>query len=312
MLSVVEESLLRFQGLLKYPIVAIDPGPRKCGVASLSPCEIGGVFLNYTRQEPLKSVYENEKNARTMTDIEVAGIGGNFVRQFIGDVEGPCEILIENQPPGRVTGKGGRTTRQLALSLITAFSLKGWPVTLKTVRSYKECAFGLTVYKNDNHSNKEVSKNFINILAQRYPLVLRQYELQKEADKCDALILLFSRVVELAVELPICHLIGDHHLTRVQLLELILLLVDHAHRLRNRVQLRSEKDLELLVNDIRNQCLQHMLFERLIAQPVVDRGVKSRSTKPKKMFGTHGVPIVLDSHVSHLIIPQQPQTPSSQ
>lgn len=99
----VEDSLLRLTGALKHPIVAIDPGPRKCGVASLSPCEVGGLYLNYTRQEPLLSVYDrkasDKMNARTMTDVETAGV-------------------VENQPPAGVTGKGGRTTRTLSLAFI--------------------------------------------------------------------------------------------------------------------------------------------------------------------------------------------------
>jgi len=306
MLALVQDNLLKLSSRLKIPIIAMDPGPRKCGVASIAPCEIGGLYLNYTRQEPIRALYDEEKskkvNARTMTDIDVAGIAANFVRQFTREFEGQCEVLLENQPPGRVTGKAGRTTRTLTLAMISGFTTNNWPVTLRTVKSYKEKSFGLIVHSGDHWSNKMVSKTFVGLLADRYPVILSKEELKSEPDICDALILLFSRLIELVSDLSICHLI--EHPNPLQVLELGLVLVQYAHRIRQNdlQELGLETEIERITkNELYQQC-----YKQSIALPVDLRTAKSKSTKQKKV-GTHGVPIASFLHHSHSIIPPPPR-----
>jgi len=310
-MSVVMDSILRFQALLKKPIVAIDPGPRRCGISSLAPCEIGGLYLNYTRQEPLLSIFDREKadkiNARTMTDIETASVAANFVRQISEDI-GPCEVYLENQPPAAVTGKSGRTTRTLSLAFISAFTTQGWPVTMKTVKTYKERTFGIIVYPKDNWSNKRQSTNFIRQLCDRYPILLVGDELKIEADICDSLILLFSRVIELVALLPICQLIDPQK--PLQVLEAGLLLIQLSHQTRS-AQPWDEKEILLNLNRIKSDELNRKCCELLIVASVEKRAVRSKSTRPKKVAGTHGVPIVPGTHASHLIIPLPPTTISS-
>lgn len=304
----VEDSLLRLTGALKHPIVAIDPGPRKCGVASLSPCEVGGLYLNYTRQEPLLSVYDrkasDKMNARTMTDVETAGVAANFVRQLSTDL-GSCEVLLENQPPAGVTGKGGRTTRTLSLAFISAFTAQGWPVTLKTVKTYKERTFGIIVFPKDNWSNKNYSKKFIQMLSDRFPILLVGEDLKTEADICDALLLLFSHLIELVARLPICQLLNSQR--PLQLLEIGLLLIQMSHQVRLGIAWNEEEILKTL-SRIQSDELHRKCCDLLIVASVEKRVVQSRSTKPKKIPGTLGVPIVLGTHASHLITPPPPTT----
>lgn len=61
----VEDSLLRLTGALKHPIVAIDPGPRKCGVASLmTDVETAGVVEN---QPPAGVTGKGGRTTRTLS-----------------------------------------------------------------------------------------------------------------------------------------------------------------------------------------------------------------------------------------------------
>lgn len=301
-----------FTSKLVRPLVAIDPGPRKCGIATLTPSPLGGLYLEYSRQEPIRSLYDEKTceklNARKLTENCIAGIAGNFVNHILesarlatGDISVTGKVLMEIQPPAGVTGKSGQVTRTLACAIASAFTSNKWDVMLKTVKTYKERTFGLLVHPKDNWNNKVISKNFVKILAERYPIILSAEELKNEADISDALILLFSDLIELVATASECQELCKN-MNTLQKLDLCLMFIQMAHQLRLDIPW-EEKELQSRLQGIVDNEVYHKCYNQLIVAPVVKRESKSGRTKANQMLGTHGVPIVRGTLVNHLMVP---------
>lgn len=293
--------------------LAIDPGLRKCGIARAF-TSYDGITICYSLEEPILSTYDPSAakaiHATRMTDLEATAVGGNFVSQLFRDYEGsePGEVLIETQPPSGVTKSSGRSTRAYTNALVTGFMAKKWHVIMKTVKAYKE-PFGIRVMPH-RIDNKDNSVRFVRAISLQYPYVMKFAEnagLLKNPDICDALILLFSRFVELVPRENACLLLGldIREPSWLQLLQVGLLTLEQelneALRPQLKLMLRHIKDNELITR-------HPELFNVPCVAPIT---YPSRNTRQKKIAGMHIVPVAIGSLASPSIMNPPPMNHSS-
>lgn len=276
-------------------IIAIDPGLRKCGLVRCFTDGGMGMRIAASLDEPVITTYPEGAcvHANKLTDVDASATGGNYVRWLLRTHQGPPPlVLIENQPPSRVTGKAGRCTRAFANGMVSAFKANGCPVIMKTVRAYKEKALNITV-NEDRLTNKQTSMAVIKAINDWLPGFVEMDEAYlKNADVADALILLFSELLE---ELPVkklCHrLSSDYPYSKVQLLQVLLLAL----------RFQQVDDPYLQFQRIVQGTLQQQLERSFLVQPVVPKALGLRSIRASR-GGMRGVPSVADTLANHSIM----------
>lgn len=286
-------------GAIARDFIAIDPGLRKCGFSRAFSDGSLGLRLTAALDEPLITTFAEGAcaHANKITDVEASATGGNYVNWLLRDGATPL-VLVENQPPSRVTGRAGRCTRAFANGLVSGFKARGCPVVLKTVRAYKNKAFGFQVHE-DRMENKQASVSIIRLLWDWFPeFVEMEKELLKNADVADSLILLLSELVEVLPLDRLCKKLSlDYQISAIQKLHLLLMVlrVPHTHHL---FQSYTNHHLELL----RTNALETEFVKQSLAHSAEPRTSRLGSTRRKKIAGTPGVPTVVDTLANHSIM----------
>lgn len=287
-------------GAIPKHIIAIDPGLRKCGFVRCFGNDGYGLRIAATLDEPLITTYPEGKcvHANKITDVDASATGGNYVRWLLKDNEANLPlVLLENQPPSRVTGRSGRCTRSFANGMVSAFKAAGCDVIMKTVNAYKEKSFGIRV-DSDRLTNKDISVKIFKLLYDWFPeFVEIEKAYLKNADVADALILLLSELVEQLPFERICQKLKFKETpTTFQKLHILLdVLILPAH-------IDDQHWLEVQYQQLMKNQLYQVCCEQSLVQSVGPRTARSASTKRKKLVGMRGVPSVGDMLVNHLIM----------
>lgn len=285
-------------------IIAMDPGARNTGLARLFTSETMGVNFLYSLEEPLLYAFEPGKcaamHAGKLTEVEAAATGACFAREVMGLDSGTA--LIETQPPSSVTGRSGRSTRGLTNGIVSAFVANPrWEIELIPVKTYKG-VFDLRV-EHDRLDNKGISVGFIKALAAEYPLTFQRdkcLKLLKTPDVADALILLFSRFIEL-VPREICQELLDTEVTRrlptgLQTLLVGLLILEHNN------QEYDHSSLVEALTRIRDQSFRSQHIRLFNVPFAAEAELHSRSIRRKKATTTLGALIAPGSRASPSIM----------
>lgn len=290
-------------------IIAMDPGARNTGLARLFTSETMGINFLYSLEEPLLYAFEPGKcaamHAGKLTEVEAAATGACFAREVMGSDSGTA--LIETQPPSSVTGRGGRSTRGLTNGIVSAFVANPkWEIELIPVKTYKG-VFDLRV-EHDRLDNKGISVGFIKALAAEYPLTFQRekcLKLLKTPDVADALILLFSRFIEL-VPRDICQELLDTEVTRripTGLQTLLLGLMIMEYHLDQSPEAPS-LELEGRLRNIRDQAFRSQHIRLFNVPFAAEAELHSRSIRRRKATTTLGALIAPGSHASPSIMSQ--------
>lgn len=289
-------------------ILAVDFGLRNTGVASFFP-SFSRSKLQVSLDDPsLCKKGMEKKNMTKISTREAREVGIEYAR-FLSNRMGPgdngqqCLCLLETQPPSKVTGGLGRTTRAFATAIEDAMMYDGsFRVESRTVCKYKRTDLGFIVHK-DRDKNKKVSKGIARILKQYYPDAIDgPEEWDKNADMCDALLLLLSELVEWVR----CQDIFNCRTSNSsQHLMLVMFLLEYD---KNR---QDSEWMNQFIQDLSDNRLHQLFCELSYVQPVGMSSVALSKRKTRKN-GISGVkPHAVSTPVSPLIISPMLEKPSN-